>query len=355
MNMFVNFFSLAIAFILIWWISSDFMLNQHRKKHFQGCLILIIIVILAELGCFVFDNSHQQYRNLSIICNVIGFGVSPFVFLVESKCYDSKASKHFIQYVPAFIQAGIVSLSPFTGWIFYVNEANQYQRGNLYLIYIAVFTYSVVYSGIRKLSVANHLPSYFRKRIINSEIILGAGLLLQVFIPDYHTTWLIVTICMIFFYAFSCQLDSILDGLTSLLNRSAFNRCLDYLKPETETTLFMFDVNHFKMINDTCGHAYGDICLQKVASILKHNADFNTQVFRYGGDEFCALMASKSDLSIENYCQAIEKEICNEQLNDECFPGVAIGFAKFDKDKNKAQLINEADEMMYRNKKKNRK
>lgn len=134
--------------------------------------------------------------------------------------------------------------------------------------------------GVKKLRVSKNVPDYFRRRIVSSEVILGGGLFLQVIFPELHTTWIIVTICLMFFYALSCQMDSILDGLTGLLNRSAFNRVLEHnLAPLSAASkrkhrkkvlaLMMLDVNDFKRVNDTRGHSYGDYCLQGIADILK--------------------------------------------------------------------------------------
>ncbi|MFQ7551050.1 MAG: GGDEF domain-containing protein [Blautia marasmi] len=47
------------------------------------------------------------------------------------------------------------------------------------------------------------------------------------------------------------------------------------------------DVDNFKLVNDTRGHAYGDIVLMKIAKILTENTPKRTIIARYGGDEFC--------------------------------------------------------------------
>jgi len=91
-----------------------------------------------------------------------------------------------------------------------------------------------------------------------------------------------------------------LDGLTSLFNR----RYYDVMLPEKWRTaaeqksyisMIMTDIDHFKQLNDSLGHQYGDLCLQKVAKILNRNImDEQGVAARFGGDEFVALLPGKS-------------------------------------------------------------
>ena len=59
-----------------------------------------------------------------------------------------------------------------------------------------------------------------------------------------------------------------------------------------ELSLVVLDVDHFKLYNDTLGHAAGDACLQKVAAALQSRALRATDLAaRYGGEEFVLLFA----------------------------------------------------------------
>ena len=85
-----------------------------------------------------------------------------------------------------------------------------------------------------------------------------------------------------------------LDVLTNLGNRRKFLFALKELveSPRDDdrlSMLFFLDLNQFKPINDTLGHHFGDRVLQEVSRILKSHLPENTQLFRYGGDEFILL------------------------------------------------------------------
>ncbi len=96
------------------------------------------------------------------------------------------------------------------------------------------------------------------------------------------------------------------DGLTSLANRRRLDRDLsialaDGLLP---VGFLMIDIDHFKTYNDTNGHIAGDVALRQVAAILAANARPNDVVYRYGGEEFCVLLA---DASVEDATLVAER------------------------------------------------
>jgi two-component system, cell cycle response regulator len=90
--------------------------------------------------------------------------------------------------------------------------------------------------------------------------------------------------------------QSFLDGLTGLWNRgyldqrveSELNIARRYGRP---VSLILLDIDHFKQINDTHGHLFGDIVLQGAAECLPIYARRSDIVTRYGGEEFAVLLA----------------------------------------------------------------
>ena len=90
------------------------------------------------------------------------------------------------------------------------------------------------------------------------------------------------------------ELLSVSDALTGLANRRRLDeelemeteRALRYARP---LTLVMIDVDHFKSINDTFGHARGDAVLQELAAALREQMRTCDTVYRYGGEEFVVL------------------------------------------------------------------
>jgi diguanylate cyclase (GGDEF)-like protein/PAS domain S-box-containing protein len=93
------------------------------------------------------------------------------------------------------------------------------------------------------------------------------------------------------------QRAAMLDPLTKIANRRHFDAFLDKewhraIRNAQPLSLVVLDVDHFKLYNDTLGHAAGDVCLQKVAQTLQDHAARPTDLAaRYGGEEFVLLFA----------------------------------------------------------------
>jgi diguanylate cyclase (GGDEF)-like protein len=102
------------------------------------------------------------------------------------------------------------------------------------------------------------------------------------------------------------------DGLTGVANRRRFDESLDAewrrcRRVQSPLSLFMADIDHFKLYNDSYGHQAGDICLQSVASILKGQLGRSHDlVARYGGEEFVCLLP---DIHLVNALQKAESMV----------------------------------------------
>ena len=93
-----------------------------------------------------------------------------------------------------------------------------------------------------------------------------------------------------------------IDALSGVANRKAFDETLQYLlssyhREQHPFALLLLDVDHFKWINDTHGHAAGDLAVQNLAEFLKSLVRSNDFVSRFGGDEF-SILFSKIDREI---------------------------------------------------------
>ncbi len=91
-----------------------------------------------------------------------------------------------------------------------------------------------------------------------------------------------------------CEL-SLKDPLTGLSNRRHFNKVLDrsievVARSGESALLLMLDIDHFKKVNDTYGHASGDVVLQTVAATLNKCLRPMDTVARYGGEEFAVIL-----------------------------------------------------------------
>lgn len=99
------------------------------------------------------------------------------------------------------------------------------------------------------------------------------------------------------------------DSLTGVLNRNGFIESAEVrlakAKPDSPRTLLFVDINEFKRINDSFGHAAGDRVLQEVARILSESTESDL-VCRWGGDEFVVLL-SQGEATTQQTLNRIEE------------------------------------------------
>jgi len=145
------------------------------------------------------------------------------------------------------------------------------------------------------------------------------------------------------------------DYLTGLPNRTAFSEMLDNImltiRNEEIIALMDIDIDDFKDINDSLGHAYGDELLLDITHRLKQVLDENDYLARIGGDEFIILTQNLEDTS--SYDEKIQrvKELFTKPfllLAKEYYISVSIGVAFAPRDgKNSQTLIKNVDAAMY--------
>ncbi len=145
------------------------------------------------------------------------------------------------------------------------------------------------------------------------------------------------------------------DFLTGLSNRSKFMEDLEGLIAEEKAcAIFMLDIDDFKHINDTYGHAAGDITLREIANRMKAMQSQILTPYRYAGDEFIMILRSAQSNLIEKTaydCRNVFGKNIKIQDMDYKVTG-SIGIAAFPKDAQDIEtLITCADDAMYEVKK----
>lgn len=145
------------------------------------------------------------------------------------------------------------------------------------------------------------------------------------------------------------------DSLTMLNNRNRLHHYLHQQRDEKDSFVIMVDVDHFKQINDTYGHAEGDKALVLVSQALKkacESLSYSMFLCRYGGDEF--LMIAQTDVPddvVNKIKECLQEEIANQKRSLSYTIEASVGFARWDghPESFKESMIN-ADKKMYEDK-----
>lgn len=153
------------------------------------------------------------------------------------------------------------------------------------------------------------------------------------------------------------------DALTGLLNRRAYERIteseINRAKRYNGTlSLILMDIDYFKNVNDTYGHAGGDAVLKAVASTLARTTRSYDYLFRFGGEEFVLLLPETDIAMALTHARRIRSDI--EELtvnfqNNQIRVTVSIGISQYENDYTEINTMFQiADDRLYRAKEKGR-
>ena len=139
------------------------------------------------------------------------------------------------------------------------------------------------------------------------------------------------------------------DALTGLLNRGAYELLIQDVDRD-HMALLIIDVDHFKQINDTYGHAVGDRVLIRVAEVLRHSFRSVDIICRLGGDEFVVVMTrvnSSMRQLVENKISSAN-EVLSDPKDDLPVVSLSVGVAFSDRKDPGEDIFLDADEALYK-------
>ncbi len=160
------------------------------------------------------------------------------------------------------------------------------------------------------------------------------------------------------------------DSLTGLLNRRTFDTKLArllrnqfnnkqtlvgtegvrekrYHGPDSSAWLVIIDIDHFKLVNDTFGHLFGDEVILTVANKMREYFRNSDLLFRFGGEEFVAILeptpAAMAQLTLERF----RRQIANHKFPQLGRVTVSIGYARVNENDYPPLILEHADQALY--------
>ena len=172
-------------------------------------------------------------------------------------------------------------------------------------------------------------PIHFRDNIVGFTIIKNPLFLYDnAYLYDIHSTFVItleklykqkklefINKKMMYLYNH--------DSLTGLYNRIAYSEMIipifkDLIEKKKICAMIFLDVDHFKKINDTYGHRFGDEVLKKIAAELKKNKPEKSYAYRFGGDEFVIFVPDADKDQVESFISAFDKILEKSNIYVSC-------------------------------------
>ena len=330
----------------------------------------------------VSNNTSAHYRTIAQTCytaNIAYLLVRIFYLIVFAICKF---------YVLMWVDVGTIVLYLLCFLMIKNKKYYPYALlcGNEFFAFIIVTTLYLGFGSgfhfyLLGLSVVSFFASYFSKnKRIGGSILWGAisvSIYLTLYfvtknrVPTYavpawlETTFFVLHIVLAFmfvcFYLFvftkytlslekKITFESRTDELTQINNRYAL---YDYFNQESHLrsmALALFDIDDFKIINDTYGHIAGDFILKRVAEIAAKTLN-DGFVCRYGGEEFVVVLEkNRCYEKLEKFRKNIEKEVFEYEGHAHRIT-VTIGVHNYQKEMALEKWVKYADEKMYAGKK----
>ncbi|WP_428606969.1 diguanylate cyclase [Sedimenticola sp.] len=149
------------------------------------------------------------------------------------------------------------------------------------------------------------------------------------------------------------------DGLTGLLNRRAWENQLQsefkrFPRSQKVSTLVMFDIDHFKKVNDTYGHQAGDEVIRATSALLQDTKREIDIAGRYGGEEFCVILLDTDCQGGMIFAERLRKAIESVTVNYENLQinfCISLGVAEISKNiDSHTAWLEQADKALYQSK-----
>lgn len=152
------------------------------------------------------------------------------------------------------------------------------------------------------------------------------------------------------------------DALTGLLNRRAMTERFNeeiarFQRHKRPFAIAMADIDHFKRVNDTCGHDCGDKVLIRVAERLKQQLRQEDQVARWGGEEFLLLLTECGPDGAYALAERIRMSVAQSDItydDKSLHISITLGLVSFEVGMTLEEAVRQADEALYAGKQKGR-
>ncbi|HOA15266.1 MAG TPA: GGDEF domain-containing protein [Bacillota bacterium] len=361
----LNLFSIIVLVIIVMDLKYQDELRSVNQEHYVKFICSLMLVLILEALAWVCDGRAgiaNKFFNEWVNAVYFAADVLPTYFWAAYVNYSvygrTLAAKRLdaLLMVPAIINLVLSLASPFNGWMFYVDEANVYHRGEHFYLIVIILAAYILYSTVTVMMNKKHLNRRTYLSLLLFHILPVIGGAMQGFFYGMPSLWSASTL-MVLVIHLNIQRNKLgADPLTGISNRRDIDSYIkDRIREAAGSSSFsgiFIDIDNFKSINDTHGHVMGDRALQLTADLLRRSTRKDDFIARYGGDEFLVILPRLDDPSLLEKTVARIREEFDRWNKLGLLPfslSISVGSQVYDRKSgmNQEQFIRRLDELMY--------
>ncbi len=324
-------------------------------------LSVFLILILEGFLWFVEGYPQTIDHNFLQILYVLYYSlhlVPASLYILYADCHLTGSSRRQRAIAKVLIPVNLAVvffsiISPWTGVLFIIDQANTYSRGTGIYIFNGALVL-VTLGGVMLLFLRHHTRNLKTTLtlLLFPSLVVTAGII-QTFFYGLSVTWPTVVIFLIAAPLNIQKVQIFTDHLTGLLNRRNFEQKLELEMARARRngeplSLILLDIDHFKKINDTYGHDIGDTIITSIAAILSNHSRPSDAVARWGGEEFTMLLPNTCQSDAELSAERIRSEIENSSFTKGINTTLSAGVAQWLQIEGKQILFKRVDRALYR-------
>lgn len=359
-----NAISVSLLLILYHVARARIIRDRREDRVYMIMVLGVMLGSIMEAFSYVLDGKlFFGARALNYFINTYIFSANmllPFLMLVYvDLCLYGRSDRIWKRYKPqiiigiAMIAVNIVNF--FVPISYVITENNVYERRLFsYFYYVVIIYYFMsIFFLLRKFRKENGARVFLSFGIFIVPVIIGTGL--QFLFYGLSLAWLSSAIGLVGLFMMQQNEMAYIDPLVGIYNRQYMDHILSSWNGRNRKFVgAMLDIDDFKSINDTFGHAEGDKALKEAAEILKKACVDDEWLFRFAGDEFIVLKLSDSPSGLDSFLERVNEAF--SAFNREYHPydlSVSYGISFFSAGSVDV-FIREMDERMYAMKNGNR-
>jgi len=300
-------FILVVAAHLVW---ADRLLEGWRRLCLKKQILLIAVILILEIASVYFQQEvGASHLFLNKLVNMIGFALAPFVgFGLVFLCGEKKIEKKWTYLIPLWVWLLLCFVSMWNGWLFEVTQKVHYQRGVLFFLAPFFLLYGVfLFFYFIKKSIIEY--AHEEKKLVALIFgIIAFGGIIQTYFSYSLYIWPCVSVAILIYYFFLRHQKIQFDQLTNVRDRKSFMERMQSFGQQSSMTIFMFDINQLKQVNDNYGHSEGDLYILEAVGLIKNSLEKYGTIYRIGGDEFVVLCPEMSEINLKTALHRLKLE-----------------------------------------------